>query len=336
MGHNKSFSVAHADNDDFEFDEAYFRTFYKPLSNLPTPPLSSRTSSIGPASPVFAHDVAPEDINAEFIGPAAHLARMLPPSASFIEPSVSVLQGMLERAHVSMDIIALGVCILDSLKSKFSRRWRVSFPLSAPTNKRHTLSGPVQAQHIDSVLPEVIALGALMIATKFVEDMQEPTRYFASVWGQNQWTYEQINFTERCIMESLEYRIMPLWDEDYIKQARHDIEMARREFVGGFATVAGTREDCVQQSAASGRAGLLCDNSVRHGKSMSAGHAVVGPGFSITPVETPKSESPSTFSPSAIQTPAREISLAAACEAVQSPQHRLVSDYFDLRLDGSS
>lgn len=67
MGHNKSFSVAHADSD-FEFDEACFRTFYKPLSNLPTPPLSSRTSSTGPASPVFAHDVAPEDINAEFIG----------------------------------------------------------------------------------------------------------------------------------------------------------------------------------------------------------------------------------------------------------------------------
>lgn len=252
---------------------------------------------------------------------------MLPPSASFIEPSVSVLQGMLERAHVSMDIIALGVCILDSLKSKFSRRWRVSFPLSAPTNKRHTLSGPVQAQHIDSVLPEVIALGALMIATKFVEDMQEPTRYFASVWGQNQWTYEQINFTERCIMESLEYRIMPLWDEDYIKQARHDIEMARREFVGGLAT---------QQSTASGRPGLLRENSIRHGKSMSAGHATVGPGFSITPVETPKSESPSAFSPLATLTPAREVSLAAACEAVQSPQHRLTGGYFNMRLDVSS
>ncbi|KAH7031280.1 uncharacterized protein B0I36DRAFT_349373 [Microdochium trichocladiopsis] len=331
MGHNKSFSVSHED-DDFEFDEAYFRTFYKPLSNLPTPPLSSRNSSAGPPSPVFAHDVAPEDINAEFIGPAAHLARMLPPSASFIEPSVAVLQGMLARARVSMDIIALAVCILDSLKSKFSRRWRVSFPLSAPTNKRHTLSGPVQAQHIDSVLPEVIALGALMIATKFVEDMQEPTRYFASVWGQNQWTCEQINFTERCIMESLDYRIMPLWSEDYIKQARHDIEMARREFVDEISMASKSRTEHNQGSTAPGRPGLLRENSIRHGKSMSAGHAVSGAGFSITPAETPKLESPSTFTATAVHTPHHEISLAAACKVVQSPGHAPAGDYFSASL----
>jgi hypothetical protein len=41
MGHSKSFSQ----NDGFEFEEACFRKFYKPLSNLPTPPPSSRNSS---------------------------------------------------------------------------------------------------------------------------------------------------------------------------------------------------------------------------------------------------------------------------------------------------
>ncbi|KAJ1333367.1 Cyclin N-terminal domain-containing protein [Microdochium nivale] len=330
MGHNKSFSMSHED-DDFEFDEACFRTFYKPLSNLPTPPLSSRTSSAGPTSPVFAHDVAPEDINTEYIGPAAHLARMLPPSASCIDPSVAMLQGMLGRAQVSMDIIALAVCILDSLKSKFARRWRVSFPLSRGLNiinKRHTLSGPVQAQHIDSVLPEVIALGALMIATKFVEDMQEPTRYFAHVWGQSQWTCEQINFTERCIMESLDYRIMPLWDEDYIKQARHDIEMARREFVDEMAMA-------LQSRGSSGKTGLLRENSIKHGKSMSAGHAVVGAGFNITPADTPRQESLATFAPIVALSPNCVNSLIATRAVVKSPGDVLTEDYFNQDLSAS-
>lgn len=184
-----------------------------------------------------------------------------------------------------MDIIALAVCILDSLDSKFSRNWRVSFPLNRqgqPASKRHTLpSAPGQATHINSVFPEIIILSALVVADKFVEDMQSPTQYFVSTWGNNQWTCEQVNFTERCIMESLDYRIMPLWDPALIKQARHDIEMARREIIQ-------------ESTGGVGGSGSIEDGR-RHFKSMSSGHAVVGLGLQLTPAATPDAERVAAF-----------------------------------------
>ena len=68
MGHTKSFSVATpANNDDFEFDESYFRQFYKPLSNLPTPPPSTRNSSASQSPRISVDDtVGP---NSQFLGP---------------------------------------------------------------------------------------------------------------------------------------------------------------------------------------------------------------------------------------------------------------------------
>ncbi|OTA59213.1 hypothetical protein K449DRAFT_466920 [Hypoxylon sp. EC38] len=276
MGHSRCFS---AYDDDFEFDDAYFRQFYKPLSNLPTPPPSSKNSSAMQSPRISAEDV--EGIGSEFLGPAAHLARMLPPGASFMTPSISVVQGILARANLPMDIIALAVCILDSLNSRFSRSWRISFPLSNQNelgSKRHTLpAGAIQVVHIDSVPPEIIILAALIIADKFVEDLQESTQYYSFSWGQNMWTCEQINFTERCIMENLGYRILPLWEEKSIKQARHDIEMARRELVDGGI---GIGDD---------------GKAAKHAKSMSSGHAVMGLGRQLTPAETPKSELPTPF-----------------------------------------
>ncbi|KAI8956552.1 hypothetical protein F5Y11DRAFT_342641 [Daldinia sp. FL1419] len=280
MGHSRCFSTF---DDDFEFDDAYFRQFYKPLSNLPTPPPSSKNSSAAQSPRISSEDV--EAVSPEFLGPAAHLARMLPPGASFMTPSIPIVQGLLARANLPMDIIALAVCILDSLNSRFSRSWRISFPLNKSNElapKRHTLpSGAVAAQtaHIDNVLPEIIILAALIIADKFVEDLQESTQYYSSAWGQNLWTCEQINFTERCIMENLGYRILPLWEPKFIKQARHDIEMARRELINE------------EMEMEMGEESKLA----KHVKSMSSGHAVVGLGIQLTPAETPKSESTTPF-----------------------------------------
>ncbi|KAI1775047.1 hypothetical protein F4818DRAFT_441871 [Hypoxylon cercidicola] len=277
MGHNRCFSTY---DDDFEFDDAYFRQFYKPLSNLPTPPPSSKSSSAAQSPRLGGEDV--EGVNYdEYLGPAAHLARMLPPGASFMTPSIPIIQSILARANLPMDIIALAVCILDFLNSRFSRSWRISFPLNRPNEllpKRHTLpSGAVQAVHIDNVFPEVIVLAALIIADKFVEDLQETTQYYGSMWGQNRWTCEQINFTERCIMENLGYRILPLWEAKFIKQARHDIEMARRELLEGSVEIA-------EES-----------RTTKHTKSMSSGDAMMGLGRQLTPVDTPESELSTPF-----------------------------------------
>lgn len=197
-------------------------------------------------------------------------------------PSIPMVQGILARANLPMDIIALAVCILDSLNARFSRSWRISFPLNkhADLPKRHTLpSGAVQALHIDSVFPEIIILTSLIIADKFVEDLQESIQYYSSAWGRDVWTCEQINFTERCIMENLGYRILPLWEEKSIKQARHDIEMARRELL----------EEGVE---------FVChENQPKHTKTMSSGQAVIGLGLQLTPTKTPNSESITPFSP---------------------------------------
>ncbi|KAI5868390.1 hypothetical protein GGS23DRAFT_27514 [Durotheca rogersii] len=271
MGHSRCFSTY---DDDFEFDDAYFRQFYKPLSNLPTPPPSSRNSSAIQSPRIVAEDL--DSTNGEYLGPAAHLARMLPPGASFVTPSIPMVQGILSRANLPMDIIALAVCILDSLNARFSRSWRISFPLAKSSElltKRHTLpSGAAQAVHIDNVPPEIIILASLIVADKFVEDLQESTQYYCSSWGQNLWTCEQVNFTERLIMESLGYRILPLWEAKSIKQARHDIEMARRELL-----------DSGVEMADENKLG-------KHSKAMSTGHAVMGFARQLTPSEAPKSE----------------------------------------------
>lgn len=162
------------------------------------------------------------------VGPAIHLVNLIPSSASLATPSVATVQSILTRTNLPLETIALAVCILDSLNTRFARKWRVSCPLgSDPPSKRHSLPSPNISQvHIDSVGPEVIVLAALVIAVKFTEDPEQGTQYFCNAWGQGQWSYGQLNTTERCIMENLNYRIMPLCDEDLIADAMVDMEFA--------------------------------------------------------------------------------------------------------------
>lgn len=172
-----------------------------------------------------------------------------------------------------MDMIALAVCILDSLSSKFSLNWRLLCPLAqreatSEATKRHTMpASPAGATqfHIDSVNPEVIILAALMIAVKFLEDSQEPTQYYRSAWGKNMWTCDQINVTERCIMENLGYRILPLWDPVLIADAIRDMERAARQTV----------------LAPQPR------NGESHKRSVSSAEAIRGHALALTPAATP-------------------------------------------------
>jgi hypothetical protein len=107
--------------------------------------------------------------------------------------------------------------------------------------------------HIDSVCPEVIVLAAMMLAGKFTEDSQEPTRWYASAWGGNVWTCEQINVTERCVMENLGYRIMPLAAPDVLEHALSDMARAAksayldsgsaRNQPSGWSTAQGAKRD---------------------------------------------------------------------------------------------
>jgi len=199
---------------------------------------------------------------------------------------------MLVRSDLPMDTIALAVCILDSLSSKFSLSWRLLCPLaqaSSGSTKRHTIQASprpgtaattMTQLHIDSVHPEVIVLAALVIAVKFLVDCQEPTHYYGAAWGKNLWTCEQINLTERCIMENLGYRILPLWDAALIADAVGDMQRAARHAAALLPT-----QHQQHHHPRNGEA--------PHKRSVSSAVVLSGPSPSLplTPAETPSSES---------------------------------------------
>ncbi|KAL2208751.1 hypothetical protein CC79DRAFT_1366959 [Sarocladium strictum] len=216
---------------------------YRPLSNLCTPPPSSKASSTTtPSSPVSSHDG--DALDPKYRGPAIHLVNLIPCAASLATASVPLVQAILARASLPIETIALAVGVLDSLDTKFARTWRISCPLPGllpsdsdiPTtiNKRHTLPATstlaYRQAHIDSVSPEIIILAALVIAAKFTEDAQAPTQYYCHLWGADAWSYEQLNVTERCIMTSLDYRIMPLCADDCLTDAMVDMQLAGQQF----------------------------------------------------------------------------------------------------------
>ncbi|KAF4984861.1 hypothetical protein FZEAL_14 [Fusarium zealandicum] len=214
--------------------EGYFT--YRPLSNLPTPPPSSRNSSAAQSPRTTLDDGEP--LIARWRGPAIHLVNLIPSSASLATASVPLVQAILSRANLPIETVALAVCILDSLDSRFARRWRLSCPLLSdyfsPSSKRHTLpAAPIiplrQQLHIDSVNPELIIFAALIIAVKFTEDPQEASQYYCKAWGHGMWSHQQLNVTERCIMENLNYRIMPLYEEECLTDAMVDMQLAAQQ-----------------------------------------------------------------------------------------------------------
>lgn len=230
---------------------------------------------------------------------------LVPPAASLALPSVSTVHELLTRTGLKQDEIALAVCILDSLSSKFALNWRLRCPPSrhecsgatiehTQQSKRYTLpANPTAAAaaasqlHIDCVKPEVIVLAALIIATKFLEDSHAPTQYYRSAWGNNLWTCEQINITERIIMEDLNYRILPLWDERLIGDALNDMERAGRQALLLPPSVAASPAQSQQTQA----------QKEQHKRCVSSGAALYGLGMQLTPAGTPLSEcnSPPTF-----------------------------------------
>lgn len=203
-----------------------------------------------------------------------------------------------------LEAIALAACILDSLNAKFALAWRLQCPLVLPPdtahspNKRHSLAGPLLQQrqlHVDSVRPELIILAAVVIATKFTEDRHESTQYYCAAWGANMWSCEQLNATERCICEHLNWRIKPLLDdEDLITETLVDMQMAVRQYRPAAATASNLPPPPPPTSSRGRLPPPALQNlgpgpGPGHGKSksMSVGTAVMGLGLQLTPVDTP-------------------------------------------------
>lgn len=267
------------------FDSDFFDQTYVPLSNLPTPPLSSHsydnTAAHSPIS-LFSSD---EILDSEVLGPAIHLTNLIPSSTSLTSPSTPLVHALLSRADLPIEILALAVCILDSLNSRFARSWRQSYPLESFEDQLlEQYNFPnLQAreeQHIDSTHPEVIILAALILATKFLDDQQGTTLYYAQKWAKGLWSCDQINFTQRCIMENLGYRLLPLWSEDIIEEAKNDMaRAAKRQSSASY---------CMQDWSISIK---NCGVSGIDNRPMSSGKACMGIEGENTPQPTPIEES---------------------------------------------
>jgi len=271
---------------DSSVDEAYFFKTYIPLSNLPTPPsgfLSDETSQ--QHTPECLHSLD-EPLDPELLGPAIHLTNLIPSSTTLTTPSVPLVHAILMRAFLPIETIALAVCILDSLNSRFAISWRYAYPL-VPTSP----SQQKQAPHINNTLPEIIVLSALILAVKFVDDSQKQTATYAEDWGKLRWTCDQINYTQRVILENLSYRLLPLWNDTIILEALEDMERARRQTER--AEEQRMKENETLYPTEPGIWDSEWDSQPFRvsfdGKAMSDGKAILGVG-GLTPAETPRVE----------------------------------------------
>ncbi|KAG5926452.1 hypothetical protein E4U42_003298 [Claviceps africana] len=302
-GHQRSLDACHA-GAACAASNPYFT--YRPLSNLPTPPPTYKENR-SPSTSASHDPTADTPGQGKFRGPAVHLVNLIPSSASLTPASVADVQALLSRADLPIETVALAVCILDSLDHKFARAWRLSCPAypGAPVPwsshlKRHSLpTTPLlyqhqqhQMLHIDSVPPEIIVLAALVIAAKFTVDTQKRTQYYCDVWGRGTWSHDQLNMTERCIMESLDYRILPLCDQDCLADAMVDMQFAGHQFDRDV------RELTPPESVASNDHDTNFVLGHGRSKTMAPFPTAVGLGLSLTPSESPRAELSSLFTPS--------------------------------------
>jgi hypothetical protein len=119
----------------------------------------------------------------------------------------------------------------------------------------------------------------LILAVKFLDDAQQSTREYVDVWGRGMWSCEQVNHTQWCLMDNLGGRLLPLWDEGVILGALEDMERAGRQIEP--RVIEEQWDEIIYLD------GLIIGDAKEREKGMSDGHAVIGMGEQLTPVETP-------------------------------------------------
>jgi len=183
---------------------------------------------------------------------------------------------MLTRAALPMEIIALSVCILQALNSRFPKAFRKNCPLTPPPKPlwSHVL------EHNDNLLPDLLVLAALILAVKFLEDFTESTSTYRDEWGSGIWSVEQINYAQDAILENIGYRIFPLWAEDMIEDALRCMKLAGELYEPVIHDDENTRDESVKDVSMSLHLDL--DTSP-----MSSGKAVKGLADQLTPAKTP-------------------------------------------------
>jgi hypothetical protein len=176
---------------------------YLPLSNFPTPPLSDQYSPELPAGLNF------EDVlNPELYGPASYLCSMLPKNASREAPSTHLLQSILQRANVAMEVVGLASCILDCLSGQFVRRWRQEYCAAEGSAERC----------------EVLAVAALCIALKFLEDTSLSSRMWARDICGDRFSPRMLSITERLILGDVGFSIAGICTAELIQYSINEMK----------------------------------------------------------------------------------------------------------------
>lgn len=125
-----------------------------------------------------------------FIGPAVHLANLVPSGVCLHRPSPSTIQTYLEQFTLPLETIALAGCVLDSLSLRFSRKLRESFAsvsIEVPSG------------------PEVIVLAALALATSYHLDDHFLASHWTNIVALGSVNTQQFNIASRCVLVDINY-----------------------------------------------------------------------------------------------------------------------------------
>ncbi|KAJ3501176.1 hypothetical protein NM208_g16988 [Fusarium decemcellulare] len=116
------------------------------------------------------------------------------------------------------------------------------------------------------------------------------------------WSHQQLNVTERCIMENLNYRIMPLCADDCLTDAMVDMQLAAQQ--PDWELHAYNSPDSASSDDESDENNYIPTHS--RSKTLSSGKAILGLGLSLTPVDTPATEISQTTATSRSSKPSND------------------------------
>ena len=134
---------------------------------------------------------------------ALHLAGLVPRNVSAQKPSVSAIQGFLERACLPVEMVAFAACVLDALSDGFAARWNDAF-LPMQTSTLDYYLG-IDCWQQPNTSPDLIVLAALALAHGFVDDRGRSNAHWAKIEGAGRFDAKEVSKTKMCILEDIDY-----------------------------------------------------------------------------------------------------------------------------------
>lgn len=206
---------------------------YAPLSNLPTPPLSSEEVDVKPYSdPTHPASMSldGESVRLGFLiahqltSPAAaqYISRLIPQGASRKPLGADHIHVYLHRSGLPEYTIAMAACVLDALSSFFVRTWRKDLTIvtmSQSVRTPATVNSPsgnhsrLAASFGATPRPELIPLAAMSIAKSFLDDKRGDCRWWAEWVAQGEVNTVELSTTVDCMLRDLNYDLMSFTPE---------------------------------------------------------------------------------------------------------------------------